>query len=99
VARSLKARLLDRVRAYVETLGFGEPVRAAEVTRALLNEPGVVDVRGLVLRAFPPLHYGDQDFFQPTPAEPEDLACGLNVDLAAGQIAVFVDDPDNLVIV
>jgi hypothetical protein len=99
VAVSLKAHLLDRVRAYVEGLGFGEPVRAAEVVRALLTEPGVVDVRGLVLRAFPPLRYGDADFFEPTPAAPQDFFCGLNVDLTANQIAVFVEEPADLVIV
>jgi hypothetical protein len=99
VARTLKARLLDRVRGYVEGLGFGEPVRAAEVSRVLLSEPGVVDLRGLVLRAFPPLRYGSRDFFQPTPARPQTFFCGINVDLQANQIAVFVDDPTGLEIV
>jgi len=99
VARTLKARLLDRVRGYVEGLGFGEPVRAAEVSRVLLDEPGVIDLRGLILRAFPPLRYGDSDFFQPTPATPQSFFCGINVDLQANQIAVFVDDPTGLVIV
>jgi hypothetical protein len=99
VARTLKARLFGRVRAYVEGLGFGEPVRAAEVVRVLMNEPDVVDVRGLVLRAFPPLRYGDQDFFTPTPTIPQPFFCGLNVNLQANQIAVFVDDPTDLVIV
>jgi hypothetical protein len=97
-ARTFKGRLLDRVRAYVEGLGFGEPVRAAEVTRALLDEPALVDVRNLTLRAFPPLRYGDSDFFTPTPATPQELACGLNVELQASQIAVFVDDDSGLVI-
>jgi hypothetical protein len=99
VAQTLKARLLDAVRAYVEGLGFGEPVRAAEVTRTLLSQPGVVDVRGLVLQAFPPLRYGDRDFFEPTPAIPQSLFCGLNVEPQANQIAVLVDDPTGLVIV
>jgi hypothetical protein len=99
VARTLKGRLLDRVRGYVEGLGFGEPVRAAEIIRALLNEPGVVDVRGLVLRAFPPLRYGNRDFFEPKPALPQPFFCGINVELQANQIAVFVDDPTDLVIV
>ncbi|HEX2361651.1 MAG TPA: hypothetical protein VHI11_06235, partial [Jiangellaceae bacterium] len=36
VARSLKSHLLGRVRAYIDGLSFGEPVRAAEVVRALL---------------------------------------------------------------
>jgi hypothetical protein len=98
-ARTFKGRLLDRVRAYVERLGFGEPVRAAEITRTLLGEPALVDVRSLTLRAFPPLRFGDADFFSPTEAAPEELACGLNVDLQASQIAVFVDDDSGLVIV
>jgi hypothetical protein len=98
-ARTFKGRLLDRVRAYVEGLGFGEPVRAAEVTRVLLDEPALVDVRNLTLRAFPPLRYGDSDFFTATPAAPQQLACGLNVELQASQIAVFVDDDRSLVIV
>jgi hypothetical protein len=99
VARTLKVRLLGRVRAYVEGLAFGEPVRAAEVIKALMNEPGVVDVRGLVLRAFPPLRYGDEDFFIPTPTTPQSFFCGFNVNLQANEIAVFVDDPTDLIIV
>jgi hypothetical protein len=98
-ARTFKRRLLDRVRSYVDGLGFGEPVRAAEITRALLDEPDLVDVRNLTLRAFPPLRFGDTDFFTPTPTAPQQLACGFNVELQAGQIAVFVDDDAALVIV
>jgi hypothetical protein len=97
-ARTVKGRLLDRVRAYVEGLGFGEPVRAAEITRTLLGEPALVDVRNLQLRAFPPLRFRDADFFSPTESAPEELGCGANVDLQASQIAVFVDDDSGLVI-
>jgi hypothetical protein len=97
-ARSLKARLLDRVRGYVEGLGFGEPVRAAEVTAVLLGEPGVVDVQGLTLLAFPPVRYGDDDFFEPTPTAPAQFSLGANVVLQASQIAVFVDDDSGLVV-
>jgi hypothetical protein len=99
VAQALKARLLDRVRAYVEGLGFGEPVRAAAVTRVLLEDPAVFDVQGLELLAFPPLTFGDRDFFDPpTPVTPQSFGCGENVDLQANQIAVAVDDPSGLTI-
>jgi len=53
-AKQLKLRLLSRVRQYVDALGFGEPVRASEVIWALMNEPGVADVRNPRLLRYPP---------------------------------------------
>jgi hypothetical protein len=98
IAQALKAQMLDRLRSYVEGLGFGEPVRAAEVTRVLLETPAVVDVQDLTLQAFPPLTFGDRDFFQPVTVAPQQFGCGANVDLQANQIPVFVDDAAGLVI-
>jgi hypothetical protein len=93
-AVALKARLLERVRRYIADLPFGEPVRAAEMLWALMNEPGVADVRGLTLLRYPP-------GFIPgaTGAAPTVFDCGQNVDLRANQIAVFVDDPSRLAII
>jgi hypothetical protein len=98
IVQALKAQVLDRLRGYVEGLGFGEPVRAAEVTRVLLETQAVVDVQDLALQAFPPLTFGDRDFFQPVTVTPQEFGCGANVDLQANQILVFVDDAAGLVI-
>jgi hypothetical protein len=96
VARTLKAQLLDRVRRYVEALGFAEPVRAAEITWALMSEPGVLDVRDLTLRAYPPIRFDEVDFTRT--AEPQVFRHGENIQLQANQVPVLVDDPAGLVI-
>lgn len=99
-ARALKERLLQRVRRYVDGLGFGEPVRIAEVTWALMNEPGIEDVREPRLLHYPPRFdaVAFEQGAQPDPAV-EELACGANVELQANQIPRFVDDPKRLWIV
>ncbi|MCX4650254.1 MULTISPECIES: baseplate J/gp47 family protein [unclassified Streptomyces] len=53
-AVALKQRILDRVRRRLLALGIGEPVRYSEVMWAVMEEPGVVDARDLVLRRYPP---------------------------------------------
>jgi hypothetical protein len=98
-AVALKERLLRRVRSYVDELGFGEPVRAAEVLWALMNEPGVADVRNLTLLVYPP-GFGSVDFAVPqSPVGPEELDCGANAELQINQIPRFVDNPARLRIV
>lgn len=98
-AVDLKARLLERMRRYVEALGFGEPVRAAEIVWALMNEPGVSDVQSLRLISYPP-SFDALDLGQPVaPGAIDTLSCGTNAVLQANQIAVFIDDPSRLVII
>jgi hypothetical protein len=97
VARTFKAQLLDRVRRYIEGLGFAEPVRAAEITWALMSEPGVLDVRDLTLRAYPPIRFDQVDFAQP--AQAQVFRAGENVQLQANQVPILVDDPSGLVII
>ncbi|HEX7245274.1 MAG TPA: hypothetical protein VF245_06905 [Solirubrobacterales bacterium] len=92
-ALALKRRLLDRVRRHVERLGFGEPVRAAEVAWALMNEPGVVDVRELTLLRYPP---GLAEAEELEGAQPDSFACGANVELQANQVPVLVEDEERL---
>ena len=75
-ALALKARLLERLSQYVDTLGFGEPVRAAEVIGALMEEPGIVDVRNLGCLRYPPGY--DAGLRQLT--SPEEIGVGANVD-------------------
>jgi hypothetical protein len=86
-AQALKARLLARVGRYIGGLGFGEPVRFAEVMWSLMNEPGVTDVQGLSL--------------VPSPLPPGALPPkpGDNVAVKPTQIAVFVDNDAGLTIV
>jgi hypothetical protein len=98
-AQLLKERLLDRIRRYVDSLSFGEPVRASEVIWAIMNEPGVTDVRNLRLLRYPPgfeavdLSDGVEDVL------PEALDCGVNLDLAINQIPTFVDASSGMVII
>lgn len=95
-AARLKDRLLDRLRGYVEALGFGEPVRAAEATWTLMNEPGVTDVRDLHLVRYP-VPFDSIDFDERPDADV--LPCGANLVLQANQVAVLVDDPTELTLV
>ena len=100
-ALQFKTRLLQRVRAYVGNLGFGEPVRASQVSWAMLNEPGLADVLDLRLaRALPPT--SEMDFGNAiTTNSVRDAAlmeCGENVPIGRDQVAVFLDDPSGLTI-
>jgi len=98
-AVELKKRLQARLRRYVDSLPFGEPVRSSEATWAFMNEPGVADVRNLQLLRYPPA-FDTIDLTQPqaTPP-PQKYGVGENIDLGANQIPVFVDDAGNIVIV
>jgi hypothetical protein len=97
-ARALKQRLLVRLRRYVDGLEFGEPVRAAEATWAIMNEPGIADVRELKLVRFPP-GFDAVDFTAAGSANVQKFDCGRNVELQANQIPVFVDDPSGLEVI
>jgi hypothetical protein len=98
-AAALKLRLLARVQQYVDGLGFGEPVRASEVTWAIMNEPGVADALRLRLLRYPP-GFDSVDFgASPLPSGPEEFDYGENVALQANQVPVLVVDPAGLEIV
>lgn len=98
-AMALKQRVLDRVRAYVRGLSFGEPVRAAQVTWAMLNEPGIEDVLDLHLARLLPspsafdfgVAVSDTAVLQASLLPEND-----NLTLSRDQVAVFVDDPSGL---
>jgi hypothetical protein len=98
-ATALKQRLLLRIGRYVDGLGFGDAVRYSEIMWALMNEPGIADVRDLRILRYPPgfdsIDFGES---QAQPA-PEDLDCGDNVELQVNQIPRFVDSADALGIV
>jgi hypothetical protein len=99
VAAALKARLLERLSRHIAGLKFGEPVRVSEVIWALMNEPGVADVRNLRLLRYTA---GVGAFtFEAAPdfAAPHQSPLGQNINLQANQIAVFVDDSSHLSIV
>jgi hypothetical protein len=97
-AKALKQRLIARLRNYVDGLEFGEPVRSAEVVWAIMNEPGIADVRELKLVRFPP-GFDAVDFNSLTPEQVQKYECGENVDLQVNQIPVFVDDDSGLTLV
>jgi hypothetical protein len=98
-AQELKARLLNRIREYVDNIPFGEPVRAARINQALLSEPGIQDVLELALLRYP-AGFETLQFDMPVDAsELETFDCGRNVELRATEVPVFVDDPRGLSIV
>lgn len=90
-AAELRARLHARLRAYVDGLPFGEPVRVAEVMWTLMNEPGVTDVRELRLVRFPADAGTVVTANPPTGDGAQVLAPGENASLAANQIPAYVD--------
>ena len=97
--QALKARLMSRLRRYVDNLQFGDPVRSAEVIWALMNEPGVVDVREPKLLRYPP-GFDAVDFgVEQIAPNAQALECGHNVVLQANQIPVFVEDAARLTII
>ena len=98
-ATALKERLVERLRRYVDGLGFGEPVRLAEVVWSLMNEPGVADAKEVRLVLYPPpLSSLEYDGIPDTSAVHK-LECGQNLELTGEQIAVFIDDTRYLTIV
>ncbi len=98
-AQALKARLIERVRRYVDGLRFGEPVRASEVVWAMMNEPGVADVLRLRFLKYPPGFDAVNFEGSSVSTEAQEYQPGENVRLQVNQIAVFVDDPSRLTIV
>jgi hypothetical protein len=98
-AKNLKSILTQRLRTYIEGLGFGEPVRVSEVVWALMNQQGIADAREVELLRYPPgfdsVDFGESQAKPP----PERLGCGENVELQVNQVPRLVDDPDSLWIV
>lgn len=88
-AVSFKRALLDRVDRYVETLAFGDPVRAAEVTYALMGQPGLADVRNLRLLRSPPKQGDRKNLAGRVFSE---LPYGENLTLRVDEIATLADD-------
>ncbi len=96
-AKKLKQRLNLRARRYVDALDFGEPARAAELIWAMMNEPGVVDLREPRLLRYPP-SFDAVDLAAGSNGV-EVLDVGRNVEPLANQIARFVDDEKSLTVV
>ncbi|MCF2872546.1 baseplate J/gp47 family protein [Octadecabacter sp. G9-8] len=98
-ARALKARLIERVQSYIDALPFGEAVSPAKISWLLMNEPGLADVRDLRLTRYP-VSAGEIDFDQAQQSGAvQRLACGESLRTGKDQIAIFADDPNDLVIV
>ncbi|MBE9111416.1 hypothetical protein IQ273_18590 [Nodosilinea sp. LEGE 07298] len=101
-AGALKQRLIARLQGYIDSLSFGEPVRASEIIWALMSEPGIVDVVDLKLLRFPPNF--DSINLQATPVSSSSsdryqvFEQGKNISLQSTEIPIFVDDPAQLVI-
>lgn len=98
-AQALKLRLMERIRAYVDGLAFGEHVSPAKVSWSLMNEPGIADVRDLRLTRYP-LPPSEIDFRNPAAGgDVERLDCGESLKPGDDQIAVYVDVADDLMII
>ena len=99
-AVALKQRLAQRLQSYIERdLALGESVRVAEVTWALMNEPGIADGQNVRLLRYPP-QWESFDVTAPgVIIAPQLLSCGANLTLQSNQIPVYVDAPNTLVIV
>jgi hypothetical protein len=97
-AQQLKARLLHRLRQYVERIGVGEPVRYAEILWSIMNEPGIADAVDVQLIRYPAGLAG-LDFGAGLPDGAQVMGVGENVTLHTNESPVFVDSPARLVIV
>lgn len=105
-AADLRARLHARLRRYVDSLSFGEPVRVAEVIWALMSEPGIVDARNVRLHPFPSPWTGQGPRLVPLDLPARLIAERLqappvNLDLGQDRIPVYlaIDSPPTLEIV
>ncbi|MFI6166357.1 baseplate J/gp47 family protein [Nocardia sp. NPDC051052] len=91
-SNSLRAALLDRLSRSVGALRLGSDVVFSQVMSLLVDQPGVLDVRELRLRRFPPafgrITFGSE-LFQ---AEPIEVGFGENLALGATEIAQFRQD-------
>lgn len=89
---SLRAALLDRLSRGVGALRLGGDVVFSQVMSLLVDQPGVLDVRELRLRRFPPA-FGRITFgAQPFQAEPIEVGFGENLALGPTEIAQFRQD-------
>jgi uncharacterized phage protein gp47/JayE len=90
---SVLAEVRRRVAAYIFDLRLGDDVVAAEVSCAVMSVPGVVDVQDLRLSRCPPrfgvVVFSKQLAFQDQPIM---AACGENLTLETGEIAVVAPD-------
>jgi uncharacterized phage protein gp47/JayE len=87
---ALRGELLQRVGAYLFRLELGDDVLSSELLCALLDTPGVLDVRDLRLLRCPPL-YG-QSIFCPDRTFGDaviEAGCEENLELAGREIATF----------
>jgi hypothetical protein len=97
-AIALKQRLISRLQRYIDTLSFGEPIRASEIIWAFMSEPGIVDIVNLELLRYPP-GFDSVDFRQAALGnQPEVFDRGKNISLQSSEIPVLIDDPSQLAI-
>jgi len=98
-AMALKARLMERIRGYIESLKFGETVSPAKVSWAMMNEPGIADVQDLRLTRYP-MDTSSIDFTDPAAGDGvQRLGCGESLKTGEDQIAVYIDDANDLTII
>lgn len=98
-AIALKNRILARIDSYISNLSFGEPVRASEVTWAIMSEPGVEDVQDLVLIQYPKgFEELTLDELGDSRANSQIFRRGSNVPVQSTQIAELIGKLDFLTV-
>lgn len=85
---ALVQRVRSRLDRYVGALEIGEPVRFSEFVWAVMEEPGVADVKDLRLRRSPAL--------EQVSAAADVLDPGADVAIGAGEVATLVLDPGRI---
>lgn len=98
-AQALKRRIASRLQGYIDHLGFGEAVSPAKVSWLIMNQPGVADVRNLRLKRCPRPESGLDFSAAVAGGQASLLGCGESLRPTADQVAVYVDDLDDLRIV
>lgn len=97
-AAALVGRILDRIRRYVQALSIGESVRHSEIVWAIMEEPGVVDVKDVRLRRSTPSFAGLDLAADDTTSAVQQMAAEQDVPIAPTEIAELADQLGALVI-
>jgi hypothetical protein len=97
--QALKRRIASRIQGYIDGLGFGESVSPAKITWAILSETGVADVRNLRLIRYPKSSTSLDFDNRVEEGAVEILGPGESLPTEQDQVAVYVDELDDLVIV
>ena len=98
-AVALKSRIIKRIQGYISGMGFGDTISPAKISWSIMNETGVADVRNLQLIRYPLPAYEADLSDRSTAGQVEVLDCGVSLKTEPDQIAVYIDDANDLKII